>query len=90
MKFKIGDIVRVRKLKRGVNYYMQDRSASNTATEEMVRAAGKVFTIRAYIGCTAAAQYRLNGINWNWTDEMLDPVAQHISRPKELPYQNTK
>ena len=66
-RYHIGDRVIVRPdLKRGVDYYMENRRSSNSAVQEMIRLGGKVVTI-----CGVSDQYTVKENAWSWTDEMF-------------------
>lgn len=70
MRYKVGDVVRVRSdLDYDATYYMDDRSESNDITEEMMEKAGTLVKIEAISG----GQYRVKGVRYVlWTDEMFE------------------
>lgn len=65
MKYKVGDKVRVRSDLKACEQY-----GANIATNSMERLAGKIVTISR----VGYAHYLVKGMNYNWTDEMLEPV----------------
>lgn len=67
MKYKIGDRVRVRSDLKACEQY-----GANIATNSMERLAGKIVTISR----VGYAHYLVEGMNYNWTDEMLEPVEE--------------
>lgn len=70
MKYKVGDKVRVRKdLTLGKRYAMNDSELKDSVVEEMMEFAGKIVTIKR-----AEEKYRIEGCDYNFTDEMLEPV----------------
>ena len=69
MKFKVGDKVRVRNdLVEDKDYYMANRSESNTVVDIMLSLRGKVVTIKS-----VSPQYRIEECGFYWTDEMFEP-----------------
>lgn len=70
MRYKVGDVVRVRSdLDYHATYYMDDRSESNDITEKMMEKAGTLVKIEAISG----GQYRVEGVRYVlWTDEMFE------------------
>ena len=67
MKYKVGDKVRVRSDLKACEQY-----GANIATNSMERLAGKIVTISR----VGYAHYLVDGMNYNWTDEMLEPVEE--------------
>lgn len=67
MKYKVGDKVRVRSDLKACEQY-----GANIATNSMERLAGKIVTISR----VGYAHYLVEGMNYNWTDEMLEPVEE--------------
>ena len=67
MKYKVGDKVRVRSDLKACEKY-----GANIATNSMERLAGKIVTISR----VGYAHYLVDGMNYNWTDEMLEPVEE--------------
>lgn len=67
MKYKVGDRVRVRSDLKACEQY-----GANIATNSMERLAGKIVTISR----VGYAHYLVEGMNYNWTDEMLEPVEE--------------
>lgn len=67
MKYKVGDRVRVRSDLKACEQY-----GSNIATSSMEGLAGKIVTISK----VGYAHYLVEGMNYNWTDEMLEPVVE--------------
>lgn len=77
MKHKVGDIVTIRKdLVNDFNtkrwgytvYYMEDKINFDDCCDEMVEQGGKQFVIRK----VTPRGYWLEGIGYNWTDEMFE------------------
>ena len=67
MKYRVGDRVRVRSDLKACKQY-----GSNIATSSMEGLAGKIVTISR----VGYAHYLVEGMNCNWTDEMLEPVEE--------------
>lgn len=67
MKYKVGDKVRVRSDLKACEQY-----GANIATNSMERLAGKIVTISR----VGYAHYLVDGMNYNWTDEMFEPVEE--------------
>ena len=67
MKYKVGDKVRVRSDLKACEQY-----GANIATNSMEKLAGKIVTISR----VGYAHYLVDGMNYNWTDEMLEPVEE--------------
>lgn len=67
MKYKVGDRVRVRSDLKACEQY-----GANIATNSMERLAGKIVTISR----VGYAHYLVEGMNYNWTDEMFEPVEE--------------
>lgn len=67
MKYKVGDRARVRSDLKACKQY-----GSNIATSSMEGLAGKIVTISR----VGYAHYLVEGMNCNWTDEMLEPVEE--------------
>lgn len=67
MKYKVGDKVKVRSDLKACEQY-----GANIATNSMERLAGKIVTISR----VGYAHYLVEGMNYNWTDEMLEPVEE--------------
>lgn len=67
MKYRAGDRVRVRSDLKACKQY-----GSNIATSSMEGLAGKIVTISR----VGYAHYLVEGMNCNWTDEMLEPVEE--------------
>lgn len=67
MKYKVGDRARVRSDLKACEQY-----GSNIATSSMEGLAGKIVTISK----VGYAHYLVEGMNYNWTDEMLEPVEE--------------
>lgn len=67
MKYKVGDKVRVRSDLKACEQY-----GANIATNGMERLAGKIVTISR----VGYAHYLVEGMNYNWTDEMFEPVEE--------------
>lgn len=65
MKYKVGDRVRVRSDLKACEQY-----GANIATNSMERLAGKIVTISR----VGYAHYLVEGMNYNWTDEMFESV----------------
>lgn len=71
MKYKVGDKVQVRKdLNDDDEYWMEDGSQVNHATEDMVKLKSRICTIKS----TDNGQYKLeeDPNNWCWTDGMFE------------------
>lgn len=69
MRFKVGDKVRVREdLVAGTKY------GSLPFVKGMEVLKGKEFIVESTFGHNGA--YNLKGIDWFWTDEMLEPVEE--------------
>ena len=67
MKYKVGDKVRVRSDLKACEQY-----GANIATNGMERLAGKIVTISR----VGYAHYLVEGMNYNWTDEMFESVEE--------------
>lgn len=67
MKYKVGDKVKVRSDLKACEQY-----GANIDTNSMERLAGKIVTISR----VGYAHYLVEGMNYNWTDEMLEPVEE--------------
>lgn len=67
MKYKVGDKVRVRSDLKACEQY-----GANIATNGMERLAGKIVTI----SMVGYAHYLVEGMNYNWTDEMFESVEE--------------
>lgn len=75
-KYKPGDKVTVRKdLTAYRKYYMEHARSGDTVMPKMLRLAGKEVTIEAV---TPVGKYQIKEDNYNWTDEMFEPVKQSI------------
>lgn len=67
MKYKVGDKVKVRSDLKACEQY-----GANIATNSMERLAGKIVTISR----VGYAHYLVEGMNYNWTDEMFEPIEE--------------
>jgi hypothetical protein len=75
-KYKPGDKVTVRKdLTAYRKYYMEHARSGDTVMPKMLRLAGKEVTIEAV---TPVGKYQIKEDDYNWTDEMFEPVKQSI------------
>lgn len=84
MKYKVGDKVTIREdLNAGVEYWMEDGSAVNHATQAMVKLKSQICTIEY----TNNGQYQLeeDPEHWNWTDEMFaEPTKETPTTPSGI------
>lgn len=73
-KRKIGEKVTIRKdLEQGINYIMyNDDTVSDVVNSSMMSMVGEEAVIERYSG----GKYRLAGVGYNWTDEMLEDNKQ--------------
>ena len=87
-KYKPGDKVTVRKdLTAHRRYYMEHGDDSDVVVLEMLRLAGKEVTIKAV---TFAGKYQIKEDNYNWTDEMFEPVKQSIVKQSIVIYRRDR
>lgn len=75
MKYKVGDKVKVRSDLKACEQY-----GANIATNGMERLAGKIVTISR----VGYAHYLVEGMNYNWTDEMFEPVEEMLEPVEEM------
>lgn len=87
MKYHIGDQVCVRRdLEAGKRYdnSRESGSASDTATQDMVKMGGQVVTIRSIHG----NKYKVTGdpYNYNWVDRMFEDVDVELEEIDEADF----
>ena len=81
-KYRVGDKVRIRPdLVLYEEYYMENHIDSDTVTDDMTRLCGQVATISR-----VSYKYGLDIDSYgrNWTDAMLLPYTQRISKTKPI------
>ena len=88
MKYHIGDQVCVRRdLEVGKRYdnSRESGSASDTATETMVKMGGQVVTIRSI----SSNKYKVTGdpYNYNWVDSMFEDVDVELEEIDEADFE---